>query len=377
MTKKNMEKQKILITDDVHPSLLTGFETSGFDCTYIPKISDAEVRQMISDYDGLIINSKINVDHALFAAAPKLKFVGRLGSGMEIVDLKAAEAYGVAVLSSPEGNRNAVGEHALGMLLSLSNNLIVSDLEVKNFEWFREKNRGFELRGRTIGIVGFGHTGSSFAAKLLGLGMNILVYDKYLPKGFLKQFPFPKVSKMRYPRFNTEGVESVVSKKLGQDFDNLNYEFSTIKAVTLADIQRQSDIISFHLPLTDETKHFADADFFNACKKRVLILNTSRGNVVKTKDLVAALKNGQVIGAGLDVFENEKLISTLKNAKNDISRSYRDVPYTEGGYLDIISDYKQLFSLPNTLVSPHIAGWTHDSKERLAMVLLHKILKVL
>jgi D-3-phosphoglycerate dehydrogenase / 2-oxoglutarate reductase len=364
-----MEKQKILITDDVHPSLLTGFKTSGFDCTYIPKISDGEVRQIIGEYNGLIVNSKINVDHAMFAAAPKLRFVGRLGSGMEIVDLKAAEAFGVAVLSSPEGNRNAVGEHALGMLLSLSNNLIVSDLEVKNFDWFREKNRGFELRGRTIGIIGFGHTGSSFAAKLLGLGMNILVYDKYLPKGFLKQFPFPKASKMRYPRFNTEGVESRVSKNLGQDFDGLNYEFSTIKAVTLAAIQRQSDIISFHLPLTAETKHFADADFFNRCQKPVIILNTSRGNVVKTKDLVTALNTGQVIGAGLDVFENEKIISSLKNAKNDI--------YTEGVAIDIISDYKQLFSLPNTLVSPHIAGWTHESKERLAMVLLHKILKVL
>ena len=139
-------KQKILITDDVHPSLLAGFETVGFACMYMPNTTDAEVRRMIGDYDGLIVNSKINVDYAMFAAAPKLRFVGRLGSGMEIVDLKAAEQFNVAVLSSPEGNRNAVAEQALGMLLNLSNNLIVSDLEVKNFDWYREKNRGFELR---------------------------------------------------------------------------------------------------------------------------------------------------------------------------------------------------------------------------------------
>jgi D-3-phosphoglycerate dehydrogenase / 2-oxoglutarate reductase len=363
------KKLKILITDGVHPVLLAGFETAGFDCTYIPNTSDGEVREIIGEYDGLIVNSKINVDRAMFASAPKLRFVGRLGSGMEIVDLKAAAEFGVAVLSSPEGNRNAVAEHALGMLLSLSNNLIISDLEVKNFDWFREKNRGFELRGRTVGIVGFGHTGSSFAAKLLGLGMRILVYDKYLPTGFLEKFPFPEASKLGYPRFDTEGVESRESKELGRDFDHLNYEFSTIEAVDLATIQEETDIISFHLPLTAETKHFADALFFNNCKKNVIILNTSRGNVVKTAHLVEALKSGRVIGACLDVFENEKTISTVKNEKKGA--------YTEGSPSEIISDYEQLFSFSNVIVSPHIAGWTHESKKRLAEVLLHKIFKVL
>ncbi len=384
-------KQKILITDDVHPSLLAGFETAGFACTYLPKTTDAEVRQIIADYDGLIVNSKINVDHAMFAAAPKLRFVGRLGSGMEIVDLKAAEAFGVAVLSSPEGNRNAVGEHALGMLLSLANNLIVSDLEVKHFDWQREKNRGFELRGRTIGLIGFGHTGSSFAAKLLGLGVRILVYDKYLPDGFLDKFPFPKASKMGYPRFDTEGVESAISKKLGEDFDGLNYEFSTIEAADLATIQREADIISFHLPLTPETKHFADATFFNRCEKPVVILNTSRGNVVKTKDLIQAMTIKKVIGAGLDVFENEKIIANLRISDREIQISNfkfqvesqnpktdpQNAQNTEGVDSEIISDYRQLFALPNVIVSPHIAGWTRESKERLAMVLLHKIFKVL
>ena len=397
--RKQLKKmEKILITDDVHPSLIEGFQTAGFDCTYIPKTTDEEVRPIIGDYTGLIVNSKINVDHALFAAAPKLRFVGRLGSGMEIVDLKAAKAFGVAVLSSPEGNRNAVAEHALGMLLSLSNNLIISDVEVKNFIWQREKNRGFELRGRTIGIVGFGHTGSSFAAKLLGLGMRILVYDKYLPTGFLDKFPFPKASKLRYPRFDREGVESHESKTLGQDFDGTNYEFSTIEAVDLLTIQREADIISFHLPLTSETKHFAVKQFFETCAKPVIIVNTSRGNVVKTKDLVEALTNKKVIGAALDVFENEKIISTLptfdiQNPKytegvSDVGFMMSDVgvlPKSDiinpksngGGHFEIISTYKQLFSFSNVIVSPHIAGWTHESKQRMAEVLLHKIFKVL
>lgn len=363
-----MEKQKILITDDVHPALLEGFKTRGFDCTYTPKTTDAEVRRIIGDYTGLIVNSKINVDHAMFAAAPKLRFVGRLGSGMEIVDLKAAQAFGVAVLSSPEGNRNAVAEHALGMLLSLSNKLIISDIEVKNFIWQREKNRGFELRGRTIGIVGFGHTGSSFAAKLLGLGMRVLVYDKYLPTGFLDKFPFPKASKLVYPRFYTEGVESRESKTLGQDFDALNYEFSTIEAVDLWTIQQEADIISFHLPLTPETKHFANKSFFDACGKPIIILNTSRGNVVNTKDLIQALTHKQVVGAALDVFENEKIISAVMSPPLEVGG-------LTGGDFEIISEYKQLFSFSNVIVSPHIAGWTYDSKQRMAEVLLHKIRK--
>ena len=185
--------------------------------------------------------------------------------------------------------------------------------------------------GRTIGLIGFGHTGSSFAAKLVGLGVRILVYDKYLPDGFLNAFPFPKASKLCYPRFDTEGVESRISKSLGQHFDKLNYEFSTIEAADLATIQQEADIISFHLPLTDETKHFADATFFNNCKKKVIILNTSRGNVVKTKDLIRSLKNGQVIGVGLDVFENEKIISTAKKREqlSEIRNPKSEIENTE------------------------------------------------
>ena len=364
-------QEKILITDDVHESLLKGLEATGFTCDYEPNITDEAVREIVSGYVGLIINSKIKVDKPMLDAASRLRFVGRVGSGMEIVDRDYAAERGVAVLSSPEGNRNAVGEHALGMLLSLANNLNRANVEVKKMDWQREKNRGFELRGRTIGIIGFGHTGSSFAIKLLGLGMRILVYDKYLPSGFLEKMPFP-TSSLRYPRVNTDGTsrDSLegdktnllssthaarnYSSELGRDYDGLNYEFSTIEEVSLKTLQEEADIISFHLPLTDETKHFADAPFIKKCLKNVVLINTSRGNVVKTVDLVAALKSGKVAGACLDVFENEKTGT-----------------YTEGEK----TLYKKLFAFDNVIVSPHVAGWTVESKERLAKILLKKILR--
>ncbi len=356
-------QEKILITDDVHPSLLLGLEATGFTCVYEPNITDEAVRQIISEYVGLIINSKIKVDKPMLDAASRLRFVGRVGSGMEIVDRAYAAERGVAVLSSPEGNRNAVAEHTLGMLLSWANNLNRANSEVKKMDWHREKNRGFELRGRTIGIIGFGHTGSSFAVKLLGMGMRILVYDKYLPSGFLEKMPFP-VSNLRYPRAHTEGGKTNersktqaalnYSSELGRDYDGLNYEFSTIEAVSLQTLQEEADIISFHLPLTAETKHFADARFIGNCRKNIVLVNTSRGNVVKTVDLVPALKTGKVLGACLDVFENEKTST-----------------YTEGEK----TVYKKLFAFENVVFSPHIAGWTVESKERLAKILLKKILR--
>ena len=358
---------RVLITDDVHPALLTGFDTAGFEYDYQPNITDAEVRKIIGGYIGLVINSKINADKALLKAGTRLRFVGRVGSGIEIIDRVYASERGIAILTTPEGNRNAVAEHALGMLLSLTNNLNRANAEVKNMDWQREKNRGFELRGKTIGIVGFGHTGSSFAVKLVGLGLRILVYDKYLPDGFLEKMPFP-VSPLRYPRFETNYGEEELkvgpynnmyaarkySSELGKDYDGLNYEFSTIEAVDLATIQAQADIISFHLPLTDETRFLVDTRFIKKCAKNPIIINTSRGEVVKTADLVTNLKSGKVRGACLDVFENEKTGT-----------------YTEGDK----TMYKKLFAFDNVVVSPHIAGWTAESKERLATMLLKKILR--
>lgn len=333
--------KKVLVTDDVHPLLMQGLEAIGYECIYQPDITNEETHKVIRDYEGLIINSKIFVDKSMLDVAPQLRFVGRVGSGMEIVDKIYAAQKGVAVLSSPEGNRNAVAEHALGLLLSLANHLTRSNNEVKNFVWQREKNRGFEIMGKTIGIVGFGHTGSAFTSKLMGLGMHILTYDKYLTKGY------------------TEGWQ----KFSGQTFDmkgaNLtdeNWHFSTIQETDFLTIMTEADIISFHLPLTDEVTHMADAAFFEGCQKNIILLNTSRGKVVKTIDLIDALSSGKVKAAGLDVFENEKAAT-----------------YTEGER----EMYEKLYRFDNVMVSPHVAGWTQESKARLASVLLNRIKQVI
>jgi D-3-phosphoglycerate dehydrogenase / 2-oxoglutarate reductase len=334
--------KKVLITDDVHALLINGLDNMGFTCIYEPSISNEKVHDIIGDYEGLIINSKIFVDRAMLDAGKKLLFVGRVGSGMEIVDKAYAAEKGVAVLSSPEGNRNAVAEHALGMLLALANNLNRANAEVKNFNWQREKNRGFELMGKTIGIIGFGNTGRAFSRKLMGMGMRILIYDKYVFNGQLSVF---------------NGQNAVSSGQFSMDNADLtdeNWQISTLVEVDIETIWQEADIISFHVPLTAETQFMANADFFSNCKKNIILLNTSRGKVVKTVDLIAALESRKVLGACLDVFENEKT-----------------AVYTEGEHLM----YEKLFSLDNVIVSPHVAGWTHESKERLASVLLKKIEK--
>ena len=307
--------KKVLVTDGVHPSLISELEIAGYECDYYPQIKLEKVHKLIEPYEGIIINSKIIFDKKLFDKATNLKFIGRLGSGLEIIDLEYAKEKGVRVHSAPEGNRNAVAEHVLGMLLSLFNKLNQADREVRNKHWDREKNRGRELMGCTVGIIGFGHTGGKFAKKLAGMEVKVLAYDKY---------------------------------KTGYAND-MEY----VEETTLIELMTSSDVISFHLPLNPETKHFADAAFFENCKDGVVLLNTSRGNVIKTIDLYKALQNGKVGGAALDVFENEKPDTFSKEE---------------------LSLYDKLFTLPNTIFSPHVAGWTTESKQRLADVLLKKIL---
>ncbi len=321
-----MPTPKCLITDEVHPLLLEGLTAAGYVCDYLPQIRYETVCAQIAQYSGLIINSKILVNRAFLDRATHLRFVARLGSGMEIVDCEYAAARGVAVISSPEGNRNAVAEHALGMLLALANQLPQADREVRQKIWQREARRGFELMGLNIGIIGFGHTGACFAQKLSGLGMCIFTYDKYLPKGYAHE---------------------------GKNV--LNTPFENIIESDLATIQAQCDIISFHLPLTAETKHFADEQFIAPCKNGVILLNTSRGNVVKTEDLITALVQRKVGGAALDVFENEK-VATFTATEN--------------------ARYEQLYGFENVILSPHIAGWTHESKQRMASILLERILAI-
>jgi D-3-phosphoglycerate dehydrogenase len=306
--------RKVLVTDGVHPLLLEGLVALGFQCDYHPKIGLEQVRGMVSNYEGIIINSKVLMDKEMLDAGAKLEFVGRLGSGMEIIDLEYAAQKGIAIHGAPEGNCNAVAEHALGMLLALANNFLQGDREVRKKNWQREKNRGFEIMGRTVGIIGFGHTGSQFAKKLSGMGVEILAYDKYKT--------------------------------------NYTNNFEQVRETTLEDILTNADIISLHLPFTPETKHLVNADFLRKCKDGVILINTSRGNVAKTKDLIVGLKSGKVGGACLDVFENEKT-ATFSQAEHTM--------------------YNELYEFENVILSPHVAGWTRESLQRLAEVLLRKI----
>lgn len=307
--------KRVLITDDCHPLLTEGLTNLGFVCDFLPDITPEETRRIIPGYEGLIINSKIIVDRSFLDAARILRFVGRLGSGMEIVDRAYAAERGVAVLSSPEGNRNAVAEQALGMLLTLANNLLRADGEVRRNVWRREINRGWELRGKTIGIIGFGHTGGQFARKLAGMEMTVLAFDKYRPAGYAAEMPW-------------------------------------VTETTLEDIQQRSDIISLHLPLTAETKHLADDAFISRCKPGFVLINTARGACIRTTDVVAALEDGRIGGACLDVYENEKP-ATFTEAEKRL--------------------YDRLHLLENVVLTPHIAGWTQESKRLLAEILFQKI----
>lgn len=311
-----MSRGTVLVTDKVHPLLLKGFKEAGFEYDYRPKVSLDIVRGIIQDYEGIIINSKILVDKYLLDKAVKLKFVGRLGSGMEIVDQVYAKQKGVYVASAPEGNRNAVGEHALGMLLALANNFLKGDRSVRKKHWDRESNRGFELMGKTVGIIGFGHAGNSFAQKLAGMNVEILSYDKY-------------------KAYYTEGS---------------NY----IRAVEMQEIFEKADILSLHLPLTEETKYLVDDAFINKFAKNIILINTSRGKVVKTTSLINGLKNGKIKGACLDVFENEKPHLFTENEHKT---------------------YDELYAFDNVIMTPHVAGWTVESLERLARTVLEKILR--
>lgn len=313
-----LEKGKVLVTDGVHPVMFEGLERLGFSYDYLPEISLTEVHDVIHEYEGIVVNSKIIADKVLFDKAKKLIFIARLGSGMEIIDQVYAKEKGIHVINSPEGNRNAVAEHALGLLLSLANNFIRADKEIRMKFWDREKNRGFEIQGKTIGLIGFGHTGGTFGKKLAGLEMNVLAYDKY-KKDYVHHFPY-------------------------------------IKESSLEEIQSQADIISLHLPLNKETKHYVDDAFLSKCKKGVIIMNTSRGGIVDTEALIAALKSEQVSGACLDVFENEKPNT-----------------FSEEEYLM----YDELYAFGNVILTPHVAGWTHESKFKLSNVILEKLKKVL
>jgi D-3-phosphoglycerate dehydrogenase len=306
---------KILITDSVHSLLYEGLRADGFIVDYRPDISAEEVMQVISEYEGLVINSKVYAGKEMLDKAAKLKFVCRAGSGLEVIDVKYAMQKGVAVFNSPEGNRNAVAEHALGMLLNLTNNISKADKEVREHKWNREENRGTEISGKTIGLIAFGNTAEAFAKLLIGFGVNILAYDKY-KTGFSNEY---------------------------------------VKEASLQDIFQNAEVVSLHLPLTDETEYMIDYTFLSSFKKKYWLINTSRGKVLRTADLVKCINEGKILGAALDVLENEKL-STMNAEQERV--------------------FRQLITNPTILLTPHIAGWTHESKQKIAEVLLEKIRKL-
>ena len=306
----------VLFLDIVHPILEEMLSEEGFICAHNYECSYDEALELIPDYDGLVIRSRIPVDARFLAAAKSLKFIARSGAGLENIDLKAAASANVEVFNSPEGNMDAVGEHAIGMLLMLFNKLNFADAEVREGKWDREGNRGIELTGKTVGIIGFGHMGSAFAKKLSGFDCKILAYDKY---------------------------------KSG-------YAPNDVIESTLESLKKQSDIISIHLPLSEETDYFVDQDFIKSCSKSFYLINTARGRHVKIPALLDGLASAKVLGACLDVLEYEK--------KSFEKLHFEDLP----------DDFKTLASLKQVVLSPHVAGWTKESYVKLSRFLGEKIL---
>lgn len=306
---------KILFIDTTHSLLPQLLNEAGFECIHSAYKTKEEYEAIIHEYDGIIIRSKFYIDASFISKATNLKFIGRVGSGMENIDLVAAEKYGVQCINSPEGNRDAVGEQAIGMILSLFNNINRACNEVRQGIWLREENRGIELRGKTVGIIGFGNVGSAFAEKLMGFGCKIIAYDKY----------------------------------------KTDYAPVYVTEVDLKTIQECSDVISLHIPLNEDTEFMIDDQFLDKCKKGVYIINTSRGKVVQTEHLVSRIKNGQVQGACLDVLEYEATSFEKFSSTNPT--------------------FKWLSESDRVILTPHIAGWTHESNIKLSTTLAKKIIQ--
>lgn len=307
---------KILHLDKNHPLLIEQLTKAGYKNEEDYTSSKSDIEQIISGYDGIVIRSRFKCDSTFIDAGTNLKFIARVGAGLESIDIPYAESKGITLISAPEGNCNAVGEHTLGMLLSLFNKLNKADLEVKKGKWNREANRGIELDGKTVGIIGYGNMGKAFSKKLQGFDCKVICYD-------IK--------------------ENVGDKNATQ--------------VSLITFQKEVDVVSLHIPWTPLTNSMVNSNFINQFSKAFWLLNTARGKSVVTSDMILALKKGQLLGAGLDVLEFEK--SSFESLfSNKIPASLSD-----------------LLSMDNVILSPHIAGWTIESKEKLAQVIVEKIVR--
>ncbi len=318
---------KILHLDTNHELLINQLNNLGFINDEDYTSSKDEVIAKIHKYDGFIIRSRFSIDKTFLDAATNLKFIGRVGAGLENIDCDYAESKGINLISAPEGNKNAVGEHALGMLLSLFNKLNKADSEVRQGKWLREENRGIELDGKTVGLIGYGNMGKAFAKKLRGFDVKVLCYD-------IKE----------------------------------NVADENAKQVSLKELQQHADVLSLHIPETSLTINMIDDTFINQFKKPFWLINTARGKSVVTEDLVVALQSGKVLGAGLDVLEYEKssfenLFKSGVTLNGEVSRSGEEMPKA----------FRYLIDSENVLLSPHVAGWTIESKEKLAQTIVDKI----
>jgi D-3-phosphoglycerate dehydrogenase len=303
-------KKNILIVDDIHPVFMERVEALGYTCDYRPLITPSEAIQILGGYEGLVMRSKFKLDREYIDAGKNLRFVCRAGAGMDNIDEAYAAQKNITLINAPEGNADAVGEHAVGLLLALMNNLNVGDAEIRAGGWNREANRGHELKGKTVGIVGYGFMGRSFAHKLSGFGVNTIAYDKY-KTGFSDKYA---------------------------------------REVSMEEIVKHSDVLSLHIPLTPETNGLVNEEYLFHFKKPIFLINTARGKAVKTSAVLNAIKQGKVLGAGLDVLEVEKFPSLAEQAW-----------------------FEELRNCGKVILSPHVAGWTFESYRKISEVMAEKV----